>query len=355
MKKKINVGLIGYGIGGQVFHAPLLTCVDGLMLKKIRVNNPSDAALANKRYPQVELVKDSKDIINDPTIDLVIITSPNTLHFALATEALNAGKHVVVDKPFTISSKEADEVINLANEKQKVLSVYHSRRFDSDFKTVQKIIDSGLLGNIVELESRYDRFRNFLKPNAWREDDAPGSGLLYDLGSHLIDQAVTLFGLPDALTAFINRQRSGSKTDDNFELIFYYKKIKVTLKSGMLIREPVFRFLLLGNEGTFIKKGMDVQEEALKAGLTPNDINNWGVEPAAIAGIINTTANGIHFTGNVESEKGDYKSYYENIYAAITNNVPLLVTAQQARNVIRIIELAFISEREKKTIEFTQN
>ncbi len=350
MEKNIKVGLIGYGIGGQVFHAPSLTAVDGLVLTKIRAIRPEQVRLASKRYPDAKLVSTAEDIINDEAIDLVVIAAPNTLHFSMAEQALNAGKHVVVDKPFTIWSAQADELISLANKKQKVLSAFQSRRFDSDFRTVQKVIDSGLLGNIVEVESRYDRFRNFLKPNAWREEDIPGSGLLYDLGSHLIDQALTLFGLPQALTAFILRQRKGIKVDDNFELILHYAGLKVTLKSGMLVREPLERFIILGDQGSFVKKGMDVQEEALKAGFTPQTLADWGIEPSSIWGVINTTVKGIHINGKVESEKGDYPAYYQNIYDTISGQSPLMVTAEQARNVIRIIELAFQSQKEKKTI-----
>jgi scyllo-inositol 2-dehydrogenase (NADP+) len=353
MDKKVHVGLIGYGIGGQVFHAPILTAVEGLVLKKIRAARTEQIKLANERYPEAETVADADDIIGDPAIDLIVIASPNTVHLPMAKQALQAGKHVVVDKPFTITSAEGDELIALAAKKQKVLSVFQSRRFDSDFRTIQQVIKTGLLGNLVEMESRYDRFRNFLKPNAWREEDIPGSGLLYDLGSHLIDQALTLFGLPGSVTAFILKQRKGTKVDDNFELLLHYPDIKVTLKSGMLVREPLQRFVLFGEEGSFIKKGMDVQEEALKMGLTPKTTQNWGVESEEIWGTIYSKVNGIQINGKVESSTGDYRIFYENIYAAITRGVSLLVTAEEARNVIRIIELAQRSAKEKRTIEYT--
>ncbi|MEP6584782.1 MAG: Gfo/Idh/MocA family oxidoreductase, partial [Ginsengibacter sp.] len=192
----INVGLIGFGVGGQTFHAPVLTSVKGLELVKIRAAKPEQIAAATTKYPDAEIVDTSDGILEDKNIDLVVITTPNTSHYPLAKQALLAGKHVVVDKPFTIDTKEADELIALAASSNRVLSVYHSRRFDSDFFTLQKIIKDGLLGDIVEFENRYDRFRNYLKPNAWREDDGPGTGILYDLGSHLIDQVQTLFGLP---------------------------------------------------------------------------------------------------------------------------------------------------------------
>ena len=288
-----------------------------------------------QRYPDTEVVADVNDIINDPMIELVIIATPNELHLPLATQALLAGKQVVVDKPFTIHSAEADTLIALAAKQGRMLSVFQSRRFDSEFRTLQKVIASGVLGKIVELESRYDRFRNYLKPNAWREETVPGAGILYDLGSHLIDQSLVLFGLPAAVTADIRIQRAGGKVDDNFELILHYPDLKVTLKSGMLVRTLLQRFALMGTEGMYIKFGMDVQEEALKAGFTPLSKPNWGVEPPEIWGTINTTVNGLHIEGKVESEKGDYTDYYRNIYDVLTGKEALIVTAPQARNVIR--------------------
>ncbi|MEO7121247.1 MAG: oxidoreductase [Ginsengibacter sp.] len=353
MDKTIKVGLIGFGVGGQIFHAPVLTTVKGLELAKIRAVKPDQVSAAKMKYPQAEIVATAEEIINDKNIDLVIITTPNTSHYSLARQALEANKNVIVDKPFTINASEADELIALAKNKNLLLSVYHSRRFDSDFYTVQKTIENGLLGDIVELESRYDRFRNFLKPNAWREDDAPGTGILYDLGSHLIDQALTLFGLPESVSADLRIQRKGGKAIDNFELILHYHTIKVALKAGMLVREPLPRFILLGNNGSFVKYGLDVQEEALKAGFTSATKSNWGIEPPDIWGTINTDVNGQHFIGKIESERGNYSDFYLNIYNAIMGNENLIVTPLQARNNIRIIELAMQSAQERRTIDFS--
>jgi predicted dehydrogenase len=353
MDKIIKVGLIGFGAGGQTFHAPFLTTVKGLQLTKIRAVKPEQVAVANAKYSHAEIVKTSAEIFDDENIDLVVITTPNTSHYSLATQALQARKHVVVDKPFTINTNDADELIALAAKQKLILSVYQSRRFDSDFYTIQKIIKNDLLGGLVEMESRYDRFRNFLKPNAWREEDIPGSGILYDLGSHLIDQVQVLFGMPDAVSGFLNIQRRGGKTDDNFEVILHYPGIKVSLKAGMLIREPLPRFILFGNNGSYVKYGLDVQEEALKAGFTPQTKTNWGIEPADIWGTVNTDINGQHFIGTIESEKGNYTAFYENIYNTIIGKESLIVTALQARNNIRIIELAIQSHREKRTVNFT--
>ncbi|MDE3183617.1 MAG: Gfo/Idh/MocA family oxidoreductase [Bacteroidota bacterium] len=353
MEKIIRVGLIGFGVGGQIFHAPVLTTVKGLELVKIRATKPEQINVAETKYPKAEIVPTSEEICNDENIDLVVITTPNTSHYSLAMQALQAGKHVVVDKPFTINTKEADELIALAENKKLILSVYHDRRFDSDFHTVQKIIKNKFLGDIVELESRYDRFRNFLRPNAWREEEAPGTGILYDLGSHLIDQVQILFGLPEAVSADLRIQRKGAKAIDNFEVIMHYPGIKASIKGGMLVREPLPRFILLGNDGSFVKYGMDVQEEALKAGFTSLTKNNWGIEPPDIWGTINTELNGQHFIGKIESEKGDYAAYYLNVYHTILGKEDLIVTPLQARNTIRILELAMQSEKEKRTIDFS--
>ena len=353
MAKTIKVGLIGFGAGGQTFHAPVLTMVEGLHLAKIRAVKPEQVAVAQSKYPTAAVVSTSDEICNDENIDLVVITTPNTSHYSLAMQALQAGKNVVVDKPFTINTKDADELIAEAAKRNLVLSVYHSRRFDSDYYTVQKVIRNDLLGGLVEMESRYDRFRNFLKPNSWREEDTPGSGILYDLGSHLIDQAQSLFGLPDTVSADLIVQRKYGKTIDNFEVILHYPGIKVSLKAGMLVRERLPRFILLGINGSFVKYGLDVQEEALKAGYTSATKSNWGIEPSEIWGTVNTEISGQHFVGKIESEKGDYTAFYQNVYDTITGKEQLIVTPLQARNNIRIIELAMLSQQEKRTVNFT--
>lgn len=353
MDKIIRVGLIGFGVGGQIFHAPVMAPVKGLQLVKIRASKPAQVEVARMKYPDAAVVSTPEEIFEDPNIDLVVISTPNTSHYSLAKQALEAGKHVVLDKPFTITTKEADELIALAESLHKVLSVYHNRRFDSDFYTIQKLIKSNLLGDIVEFESRYDRFRNYLKPGAWREEDAPGTGILYDLGSHLIDQVTALFGVPEAITADLRIQRAGGKTVDNFEVILHYPSIKATIKAGMLVKEQLPRLILLGNNGSYVKYGMDVQEDALKAGFNATTKDKWGVEPPEIWGTINTEYNGLHIVGKIESEIGNYSGYYNNIYNVILGKEDLIVTPTQARNTIRIIELAMQSQAEKRTVDFS--
>lgn len=350
--QKINVGFIGFGASGQIFHAPILSSVSGFEIKKIKTSSPENINHAVSLYPQSKTISDNKEIFNDPEIDLVVIVTPNNTHTALVKEALLHGKHVVVDKPFTVTSEEADELIALAQKQQKILTVYHNRRLDSDFKTIRKVIQSETLGNIAEVEIHFDRFRNYVKEEVWKEQDLPGSGILYDLGSHLIDQAIQLFGLPDELFADIRVQRTGGVTPDNFELLLYYGSLKVTLKAGMLVKEPGPRYTLLGDKGSFIKYGLDVQEEILKAGGAPRYFDDWGEEPEAIWGTINTEINGLKIQGKVESEKGDYREFYQNLYQAIINGADLLIKPEQASDIIRIIELAIQSSQEKRVVKF---
>jgi predicted dehydrogenase len=350
--KNINVGLIGFGVAGRVFHAPMITSIPGLNLKKIRETKAENIQIANLRYPYAEIVSNSEFILNDDSIDLVVIATPNTSHFSLAEEALKAGKHVIVDKPFTVTTAEADSLIEFAKSKNKVLSVYHNRRFDSTSKTIRKVISSGMLGQLREYEVHYDRFRNYFRPGAWREEDVPGSGIFYDLGAHLIDDALDLFGLPEEITADLRIQRPGGKTIDNFEVILHYPLLKVTLKGGMLVREPGPAVSLCGLNGSFIKYGMDVQEEALRAGKIPNAEPDWGREPESLWGTINTEYQGLHFRGTIESEPGDYRDFYANVYKALIGQKELIVKPEQARNTIRIIELAIRSNAEKRTVRY---
>ncbi len=351
MKTILKTGIIGFGIGGHTFHAPIIHTTEGFEITRIRARKESEVALAKQRYPDALITENADDIINDENIDLVVIATPNNSHHPLAKQALLAGKHVVVDKPFTITVADADDLIKIAKQENKILSVHHNRRYDSDFKTIEKLLSAKLLGRLAEFESHYDRFRNFLKPDAWREKDEPGAGILYDLGSHLIDQPLVLFGMPQAITADIRVQREGTKATDNFELILHYPGLKVTLKAGMLVSQPLPRYILLGDKGSFIKYGLDVQEAALKEGLTPLTKNNWGVEPESVWGNLVTEINGINFSGKVQSETGDYRGYYANVYAAIVDHKPLDVTAAHARNIIRVIELAMQSNTEKRTVD----
>ncbi len=347
MNQVVQVGLIGYGMAGEVFHAPAIAVIPELKLTKVVERHGTKC---QTRYPGVETVSSTEKLLTDPNIDLVVVATPNTSHFELVQKALLADKHVVVEKPFTPTSQQATELIELAQQRNKLLSVHHNRRWDGDFLTVKQIVENRLLGKLVEYEVHFDRFRNQIKTN-WREYDEPGSGILYDLGSHLIDQAICLFGLPDTVTADIRKQRPGAKTADAFELILNYGELKVTAKAGQLVRELGPHFLLHGTAGSFIKYGMDPQEEALKQGRLPQG-TNWGKEPQEHWGLLNTDINGLHFYGKIETLAGCYPAYYQNIYNAITQKEELVVKPEQAKNTIRIIELAMESHAQRRTLDF---
>ncbi len=348
----INVGLIGFGMAGQVFHAPVIAAVEGLRLHKVSARKPDQQAMLRDRYPQVLIVGSADEIIHADDIDLVVIATSNDVHHSLTKAALLAGKHVVVEKPFTNISREADELIDLANERNLVLSVHHNARWNSDYLTVKRVIASGKLGRLVSIEVRYDRFRNALKENAWREEDLPGSGILYDLGAHLIDQSLELFGLPDAINADLRKQRPGARAVDDFELILHYPSLKVALKGAMLVKEPSPRYALYGLNGAFVKYGVDPQEAALKAGESPADNPNWGEEPEEIWGKLNVLDNGEDRIEYVRSERGNYPAFYQNVYEAVIGKSELQVKPEQARAVIRIIELAEQSWNERRTIDY---
>src|SRR6478736_701015 len=266
MTSPINTALLSYGMSGEIFHAPFLTLNSGFQLKKVVERSKQKI---NQRFPQVISVKDKSEVLNDPAIELVIVNTPNETHYSFVKEALNAGKHVVVEKPFTVTSTEAEELIALAKAKKKILTVFQSRRFDGDFKTFQQVVKEGLVGKIVEAEIHYDRFRNYIEANTWKEEAGPGSGILYNLGSHMLDQVLVLFGKPESVSAKIGIQRPGGKVDDFYDLRLSYKDLNVIVKSSYLVREPGPIYILHGVNGSFIKYGLDPQEEALKVHQIP--------------------------------------------------------------------------------------
>lgn len=346
MVNEIGVGLIGYGMAARTFHMPVIQTIPQLSLKKVVARQP-DPWL--DRDPSVEVVQDAADLLQDEAIALVVIATPNQSHFDLARQALLANKHVVVEKPFTTSSAQAQQLIDLARGQNRLISVHHNRRWDGDFQTIERLLSSNLLGRLVEYEAHYDRFRNSPRPDAWREAAGEGSGILFDLGAHLIDQAQVLFGLPQRVTADLRTQREFAQAVDNFDLTLHYDGLKVILKGGMLVRGPAPHFILHGTAGSFVKYGMDPQEEALKRGLTPA-APGWGEEPREHWGTLNTQIDGLHVEGRVETLPGRYQSYYQNIADAIAGRAELEVKPEAARDTIRIIELAMQSNAQNRTL-----
>ncbi len=347
---KLNVGLIGFSIGGHVFHAPFIEGNADLNLYKVTARKPEQQEMLAERYPAALAVQSADDIINDPAVDIVVIATSNDVHFSLAKQALEAGKHVVVEKPFTNYSIEADELIALAKSQGLVLSVHHNARYHSDFKTVKKVIASGRLGRVVNYEARFDRFRNFLRPGAWREENLPGSGIHYDLGAHLINQALQLFGKPLSIYADLRVQRDGAKAIDDFEFILSFPETKVSLKGQMLAKLPTARIAVYGTNGCFVKWGVDPQEALLREGVMPHERADWGKEPEEIQGTLAILENGKDVNERIVSEVGSCEDFYQNIVAAIRGEEALFITPEQARDVIRILELAEQSWKEQRVI-----
>ncbi|NOU94340.1 oxidoreductase [Paenibacillus sp. LMG 31456] len=348
MNEHIRVGLIGYGFSGRTFHAPVITCVPDLMLAAVVERHTTNS---KERYPWVKVVSDVRDLYKDDIIDLVVVTTPSTDHYLFVKDALLAGKHVIVEKPFTTTSAEADELIALAKEQAKVLSVFHNRRWDGDFLTIHELLKQELLGNVTECEFHWDRYNPIAAMGKWRNSDSQGAGVFYDLGVHFLDQALCLFGLPQTIRADIRIQRESSLADDYFDVTLGYESgLKVNLQSSQLVREPSPRYILHGTKGSFIKYGIDPQEEALKRGLTPAS-SGWGMEPAELWGKLNTYIGGLHVEGRIETLQGSYTSYYQNIADHIRGISELEVKPEQARSAIRLIELALQSSRKQKTIQ----
>ena len=346
--EQIRTALIGYGSGGSVYNAPIIRSLPQYDVTHILTSSPGNVQAARRDFPEVVITEDLNSLLLAQDIDLFVILLPNHLHFPTAKKALEAGKNVLVEKPFTVTSEQADQLINLASQKQVVLSVNHNRRWDSDFRTVKSILSEGHLGRLVDYESRFDRFRSSVK-EGWKEQtQIPGSGILYDLGSHLIDQALHLFGPPQEIFADIRTQRDSAEVPDNFELLLLYPDLRVRLCSGMLVKEKGYTYSLHGTKGSFVKKGVDVQEEALKAGLSPTDRPDWGKEPKGIWGKLNTTEEEMFF----RSRRGDYRQVYIGLHQAITEGTPPAVTAEEARDVIKVVELAYLSHQERRALPF---
>ena len=336
MSKPICVGIVGYGSSAKIFHFPIIQSVKGLQIKKVVQRSGRDA---RDNHPNIEIVQDLKDLLKDDLIDLVVITTPNAIHYDQARLALLADKHVIIEKPMTLSVKEADGLIDLAEKRKRILTTYQNRRWDGDFLTLKKVIDSGRLGRNVEFISNFNRFRNFQRKDAWKEKEVPGSGILYDLSPHLIDQALQLFGTPDTVYADIRKQREGSVVNDYFRIDFGYGDFNATLSAGMLVPEVSPRYILRGTEGSYIKYGMDPQENTLKSGKNPLS-KDWGVEEKENWGKLHLFEDGEIHTEDVETEVGGYENFYKNIADAISGTDDLAVTPDQGREVIRMIELA---------------
>ena len=347
----ISTAVISYGISARTFHIPFITTDPSFSLDMILERN-GDAAC--KAFPDAKIVRTIEEVLSDEAIELVVICSPNITHFPYAKAAMMAGKHVVVEKPFTNTLAEAEELIYISKKTGKICSVYHNRRYVGDFLTMKKIIKEGLLGETREFFAHYDRYRPDPRTyGLWREKELPGSGIFYDLGPHLIDQALVLFGMPAYIQADIRRMKSYSKVDDYFDVKLEYDNLIVILHSSMLVREMGPRYMIHGTKGSFIKSGEDPQEELLKAGVSPTG-PDWGLEGEEHYGLIHTEIEGNIIREKYPTLQGSFGQYYKNLAKSIRNGAPVQESAVDGHNVIKIIELAFESSERKTSVMFSK-
>lgn len=345
----INTALLSFGMSGKVFHAPFIHYHPGFELTGILERTKNEATLI---YPEIRIYRRLEEVLDDPNIELVVVNTPTQTHFDFAKKALLAGKHVVVEKAFTTTVQEAAYLMELAKSQGLVIAVYQNRRWDSDFSTVCKMVNEEKLGTIHSAEFHFDRYKEQLSIKLHKETPGPGAGLLLDLGPHLIDQAIYLFGMPKKVMADIRTVRHGSRVDDDFTLLLYYTSLRVTLKSSLLVREPVPSFIVHGTKGSFIKERADVQEAALINGEIPYT-KDWGKEPDSKKGYLNTVVEGRIWKEFIPTLQGNYGAFYDGLFNTIKNGNPCLVDAKDGFNVMKIIEAARLSNKEQKAIPIT--
>lgn len=344
----IRAGVVGFGLGGRVFHAPLLSSVDGIELAAV-VERKSDHAAA--RYPHVTTYRSVEQLLGDSSINLVVVTTPSGTHFDLARRALEAGKNVVVDKPMCATSRQIATLMELARSRGLLLAPFHNRRWDSDFQTIQQLLREQCVGRLVAFESCFDRWRPEPKAGAWKEnpDPAAGGGILLDLGPHLADQALALFGNPQTVSAEVLRERAGEGSNDSFTVRLRYAGLQVTLGANCLSCLPRPRFLLRGSKGNYLKWGLDPQEAALGK-LTRIPQGPWGEEPAANWGTLSVDVEGGIVTHPVKAVPGDYRRYYEGIRDALLGKTAPPVSPLAAWRVARLLEMAAESSEQRREI-----
>jgi scyllo-inositol 2-dehydrogenase (NADP+) len=350
---EIKVAVVGFGLAGRVFHAPFVNAVPGLKLEAIVQRRGDEAA---KAYPSARILRSVEEALNDASIQLVVVGTPNETHYSLAKQALLAGKHVVIDKPFAATSAEAKELGEIAVERGLVLAPFHNRRWDGDFLTVRKLLKEKAVGRLVTYESHFDRFRPLPREATWKESGNAANGLLFDLAPHLVDQALSLFGTPDGITASVRRDRDQTDIEDAFDITLEYPRLRAHCRSSMLACDAAPRFLLHGTKGSFKKYGLDPQEPALVAGAKvprmgegdwlAEDESQWGTltvapVPADPGTLVKTP---------VKTEFGDYRNYYANVCDAINGAAKLAVTPEDGYRVIRLLELARQSSAEGCTL-----
>jgi predicted dehydrogenase len=343
--KAIQTALLSYGMSGRIFHAPFLEVHSGFELVGSYERSQKNI---QKAYPGTHSYDSLDEVIQDADIELIIVNTPIPTHFEYASKALKAGKHVVVEKAFTNSTAEALELQNIASKAGKHIFVYQNRRWDSDFLTVKKVLASGQLGDIVEAEFHFDRYNGAKSPKMHKELPGPGAGIIFDLGPHIIDQALHLFGNPTHVFADLRKTRPGTEVEDLFEILLYYPEMRVRLKAGYYFKVPVPAFQLHGKLGSFIKTRSDRQEADLDAGRKPQG-DSWGQENPQDYGVMQVDG------GNPErvpSENGDFMAFYENVFQSLRGEAQPAVSVQDGINSMRVIDAAMESSRETRVVTY---
>jgi predicted dehydrogenase len=343
----IDVGLVGFGLGGRAFHAPIIHQVPGMRLAAILQRN---GYASQEFYPDAKVVRDLDALLAMKSISLIAVATPNETHFPYAKRALEAGKHVVVDKPFTNTLAEAQELVALAQKKSLVLSVYQDRRFDGDFRTVQKLLADGTLGKLIRFETAFDRCRPVVKHGGWKELPKLGSGVFFDLGPHLIDQVLLLFGAPEAVLADIRKERDGTLTDDAFDVTFFYKNgFRAFAQQNMLATAPRPHYRITGTGGVYLKETLDPQEALLRADKAATG-ENWGVESENEWGTLTLFSDESLTPKKFTSLRGDYRDYYAQVRDAIEGKGAPPVSFDQALQLMYTLELCEESSRKRAVL-----
>ncbi len=344
----IKVAVVGYGLSANIFHLPFILHSQQFQLVAI---SSSQVQSVHQQYPMIDVYENAQQMIRECAADLIVITSPNDSHFPLAKLALESQRHVLIEKPITSTSQQAFELAELAQKQSLVLSVYHNRRWDGDFLTMKRVIESGKLGKIKVLQSHFDRFRPEVRER-WREKPGEATGIWYDLGSHLLDQALSLFGAPASLTANCKMLRENSQTVDYFQVMLHYTNMEVVLQSSPFSAGPNLRFQLQGTKGSYVKYGLDPQEEQLISGVTPL-APAFGVEPPVNYGIeyIWDEQSLCSESKKLETVPGCYAEFYSQLGFAISSGLTVPVSAIDGAKVIKLIELAILSSERGCTVD----
>lgn len=339
----LQVALVGYGYVGKTFHAPLIAATPGFTLRTVVSSDPAKVAAD---VPQVQVVAEFETALADPAIDLVVIATPNALHAPQAIAALRAGKHVVVDKPFALDLSQAREMAEVAKAAGKLLTVFHNRRWDSDFLTVKRLLADGTLGQVVQYVSHFDRFRPQVR-DRWRERAGPGSGAWMDLGPHLLDQALVLFGEPLGVSADIGVQREGAEADDYFHVVLRYPTLRVILHGSLLTAASDLRMAVHGTKASYVKHGLDPQEAQLKAGMVPG-APGWGRDSRH--GVLTTVEDDVQIRADVRPEVTGYRHFYAGVREAVLHGAPSPVPVDEALRVMELLELARRASDERREL-----